>query len=65
MTQADLIELRAALNQLAKALETERACVLRLMHIVERNTPTPLPTDTKTVTFLPNDSLAGYVTKDN
>jgi hypothetical protein len=32
----DLIELRAALTQLAKALETERACVLRIMRIVER-----------------------------
>jgi len=32
----DLIELRAALTQLAKALETERACVLRIMRVVER-----------------------------
>lgn len=30
------MELRAALVQLAKALETERACVLRIMRIVER-----------------------------
>lgn len=32
----DLLELRAALTQLAKALETERACVIRIMRIVER-----------------------------
>ena len=36
MSNEDLQELRAALIQLAKALETERACVLRILHIIER-----------------------------
>lgn len=32
----DLSELRAALIQLAKTLETERACVLRVLKVIER-----------------------------
>ena len=32
----DLTELRAALIQLAKALETEAACVKRIIKLVER-----------------------------
>lgn len=32
----DLMELRAALLQLAKAMETERACVLRVVRLIER-----------------------------
>jgi len=42
----DLIELRAALTQLAKALETERACVLRILKVLEREMAaeeTPIP----------------------
>lgn len=37
-------ELRATLIQLAKALETERACVLRLVKIIERQTEAEKPT---------------------
>jgi hypothetical protein len=36
MSEKELIEIRAALIQLAKALETERACVLRIVKAIER-----------------------------
>lgn len=36
MTDSELTELRAALIQLAKALETERACVLRIQRLIEK-----------------------------
>lgn len=36
MKREELVELRAALVQLAKALETERACVLRVLRVLER-----------------------------
>lgn len=32
----EIAEIRAALIQLAKALETERACVLRILKVIER-----------------------------
>ena len=43
---SDAAEIRAALIQLAKALETERACVLRILKVVERQMETeeaPIP----------------------
>jgi hypothetical protein len=43
---SDTAEIRAALIQLAKALETERACVLRILKVVERQMEaeeTPIP----------------------
>lgn len=60
MTEADLIELRAALMQLEKALEIERACVIRVRKILERNMP---PQEVKTVTISPADTIAGYATE--
>ena len=63
MTETDLIELRAALIQLEKALETERACIIRIRKAIERNMQ--LPEISKTVTILPADSIAGYDTKEN
>ena len=40
----ELAEIRAALIQLAKALETERACVLRILKVIERQTEEkPIP----------------------
>lgn len=36
----DLTELRAALIQLSKTLETQRACVLRILKVVERQMET-------------------------
>lgn len=57
MTDADLLEIRAALMQLEKALETERACVIRVRKILERNMPQH--ETTKTVTILPSDTIAG------
>lgn len=39
----ELTELRAALIQLAKALETERACVMRIIKLVEREMEKPEP----------------------
>lgn len=57
MTDDDLIELRAALMQLEKALETERACVIRVRKIIERNIP---PQENKTVTISSADTVAGY-----
>lgn len=60
MTEADLIELRAALMQIEKALETGRACVIRVRKIVERYIP---PQEAKTVTISSVDSIAGYATK--
>lgn len=60
MTETDLIELRAALIQFEKSLETERACVIRIRKIVERNMP---PQKTETVTISPADTIAGYATE--
>lgn len=60
MTESDLMELRAALMQLEKALETERACVIRVRKILERNMP---PQEVKTVTISPADTIAGYATE--
>ena len=61
----DLTELRAALIQLAKTLETERACVLRIVAIVERQAG--VITDvTQKVIIAERDSIAGgakYTTK--
>lgn len=36
MSEQDKQELRAALIQLAKTLETERACVLRITRVLEK-----------------------------
>lgn len=36
MTNEELTELRATLIQLANALETERACVKRIIAVIER-----------------------------
>jgi hypothetical protein len=47
----DLQELRAALIQLAKALETERACVLRVLRVIERQA------ENKPVTVSENDTV--------
>lgn len=57
MTETDLIELRAALMQLEKTLETERSCVIRIRKIVERNMP---PQKVETVTITSNDTITGY-----
>lgn len=38
MNEKELQELRASLIQFAKALETERACILRIIHLIERQT---------------------------
>ena len=46
MSDASLTELRAALMQLAKTLETQRACVLRIVKVIEREMETaekPIP----------------------
>ena len=59
MTEADLIELRAALVQLEKTLETERACIIRIRKIVERTMP---PQKTENVTISSTDTIAGYGT---
>ena len=40
MSDASLTELRAALMQLAKTLETQRACVLRIVKVIEREMET-------------------------
>jgi len=58
MTDADKMELRAALIQLEKALETERACIIRIRKIIERDMP---PLQSKTVTISKNDNLAGII----
>jgi hypothetical protein len=42
VSDSDLQELRAALIQLAKTLETERACVLRIIRVLERNMDEPV-----------------------
>jgi hypothetical protein len=42
VSDSDLQELRAALIQLAKTLETERACVLRIIRVLERNMAEPV-----------------------
>lgn len=61
MTESDLIELRAALIQLEKTLETERACVIRIRKVIERGMPL---VQNKVVTISPQDSIAGTFTKD-
>jgi hypothetical protein len=50
----DITELRAALIQLAKTLETERACVLRIVAIVERQVGM-----VQQVTISERDSITG------
>ena len=63
MSDSDLIELRAALIQIAKAQESERACILRILHIVERQIPAVASVGT--VTISERDSIASaakYVT---
>lgn len=55
MTQAELAELRAALMQLEKALEIERACVIRIRKVLEKSI------ENKIVTISENDSLAGII----
>jgi hypothetical protein len=59
MSTAELTELRAALMQLAKTLETERACVLRIVAIVERNMDAVKDADRVTIT--PRDSVTGVL----
>jgi hypothetical protein len=39
MSNKELVELRAALIQMSKALETQRACTLRVVKILERHLP--------------------------
>ena len=63
MSDTDILELRAALIQLEKALETERACIIRIRKAIERNMQ--LPEISKAVTISPADSIAGYGTKEN
>lgn len=36
MSDNELTEIRAALSQLARALETERAAVLRILKVIEK-----------------------------
>jgi hypothetical protein len=60
MSKAELIELRAALTQLAKTLETERACVLRIVAIVERSMDGAVK-DADRVTITPRDSVTGVL----
>lgn len=44
MSDNELTEIRAALTQLVKALETERAAVLRILKVIERQTDEkPIP----------------------
>jgi hypothetical protein len=61
MTPAEILELRAALIQLAKTLEIERGCILRILSVLDKHAPTA----PNLVTILPSDSLVGYITKDN
>lgn len=39
----DLTELRAALKQLLRALETERECVARIIRVIEKQMETEQP----------------------
>ncbi len=60
MTNDELTELRAALIQLAKALETERACFIRIQKMIERRLDIE-HFEAVQGTIIPNASLAGAV----
>lgn len=60
MGNEELIELRAALIQFEKTLETERACVIRIRKVLEKRLSIQ---PSETVTISPRDSLAGYGTE--
>lgn len=52
----ELAELRAALIQLAKALEIQRACVIRIQKLVEKEMEKPIPVNIKQGSMVLNES---------
>lgn len=56
MTPEEKREIIAALTQIAKALEIERACVLRVVAVLKRGDPQGTP-----IVLSSNDSVAGII----
>ena len=54
----DLAEIRAALIQLSKALETEGACIKRVIHVIERRLNIEHFEEGAKCTIVPNASVA-------